>query len=71
MFNVAIFLLYISIRGEMGQTSVQDKELNRRCTFDAIDYYKIDIEWLSFQLVMIYLHSGGIYVRAIYEHQKE
>ena len=67
MFNVAIFLLYITIRGESGRTDAKEKEIKRRCTFDAIEYYQIDIEWLSFQLVMMYLHTGGIYLRVFFE----
>ena len=67
MFNTAIFFLYIAIRGELGKTDPKIKDKKRRCIYDSIEYYKIDIEWLSFQLVLMGLHCGALYGRLFYE----
>lgn len=53
--NTIIFLLYIQVRGIFG---FKDNEANEdRFKHDALDYYEQDIEWLSFQLVPIMVHS--------------
>lgn len=67
IFNTAIFLLYIVIRGELGKTDNKIKDRNRRAAFDPIEYYWIDIQWLSFQLVMLFLHFTVLYIRVTYD----
>ncbi len=57
--NAAIFLAFIQIRGILGYKS---RYLNKnRFKYDALDYYENDIEWLSFSLVPIFLHSTVFY----------
>lgn len=46
VLTVMIFLIYIQIRGVLGK-KIYEANTNR-FKFDAIDYYKIDIDWLSF-----------------------
>lgn len=55
LFNSAIFLFYIQIRGTFGFKN--DEANMERFKYDALDYYEKDIDWLSFQLVplMIYI----------------
>jgi hypothetical protein len=41
--------------------------LESRYKFDAIDYYKIDLEWFSFGFVMLVINITGLnYVSAIH-----
>ena len=46
IFTMVIFLLYIMCRGAIGKKDYKANE--QRYKFDAIEYYKIDIMWLSF-----------------------
>ena len=48
IFNTALFLMYIVIRGELGATDLKIKDEKMRCLYDAIEYYITDIEWVSF-----------------------
>jgi hypothetical protein len=43
---MVIFLLYISCRGAMGKKNFKANE--ERYKFDALEYYKFDVMWLSF-----------------------
>lgn len=44
--TATFFLAFIQIRGFVGKKRVDENR--NRYKFDAIDYYEIDIEWLSF-----------------------
>jgi len=49
IFCAVIFLIFVSVRGENGYTDRQ--ALGTRWQYDAIEYYKIDIDWLAFSFV--------------------
>ena len=47
--TMVIFLLYIMCRGAAGNKNYEDNK--ERYKFDALEYYKIDVQWLSFQTI--------------------
>lgn len=51
IFNTAIFLFYIQIRGVFGFKN--NKENDHRFKYDALDYYTEDIDWMGFQMLPI------------------
>lgn len=51
IMNMVLFLVYVTLRGQFGYKNyLANKD---RFKFDAIQYYKDDIQWLSFQTVPI------------------
>lgn len=49
VFNMVFFLLWIQIRGQFGfKNYIANKD---RYKYDALQYYKDDVQWLSFQIV--------------------
>lgn len=46
IFNMMLFLLYIQLRGQLGFKNYQANK--ERYKYDALQYYKADITWLSF-----------------------
>lgn len=62
LINTALFLMYIHLRGAFGFKNIQENA--NRYKFDALDYYDMDIEWVSFQFVPIGLSLSGMLVTA-------
>jgi len=58
IFNASIFLLYIQFRGVWGSKDEKANEL--RYKSDAIEYYELDIDWFSFQFVLLFVHVFGL-----------
>lgn len=44
--SASLYLAYISIRGLRGITTQESKR--ERYKYDAIEYYKLDIDWFAF-----------------------
>ena len=57
VINASVFLAYIQFRGAMGKKNMDENK--NRYKFDALDYYEIDIEWSSFQMVPMGLCITG------------
>lgn len=55
------FLLYIQLRGQFGYKKyLANKD---RYKFDALQYYKDDVQWLSFQTVPLMLKLSSYFDR--------
>jgi hypothetical protein len=49
--SAAVYLAYISIRGLLGLTTQESKR--ERYKYDAIEYYKLDMDWFAFIFVFL------------------
>ena len=51
LFTAVLFLLVVQCKGMLGFTSQEIKK--HRYKYDALEYYQSDIEWCTFNFVMI------------------
>ena len=56
----SLFMFFIQIRGFLGKKNLDANK--NRYKFDVLDYYEIDIEWLTFQTVPIGLCITGLLI---------
>lgn len=66
IFNTALFIFYIQVRGSFG---LKDDELNEsRFKYDALDYYEIDLNWTCYQSVPIFLIGIWLWREQFIDH---
>jgi len=46
IINMVLFLLYVTLRGQFGYKNYEANK--ERYKYDALQYYKDDVQWLSF-----------------------
>ena len=67
IMSAMVFLLRIQIKGLRGQTLPEHKK--DRFKYDAIEYYKLDMDWFAFNfiffsldvLTMVLIQTGALY----------
>ena len=61
LLSAIIYLFTIQFVGNFGNQSPEAKKyLETRYKFDALDYYKVDVEWFSFGCVLLVINITGL-----------
>lgn len=54
--TAVLYLFYISVKGMLGLANRDEIKHQERSKFDALEFYRVDIDWLAFSFVMLILN---------------
>ena len=61
VFSAIVYLLTVQFEGIFGDLSKRGRShVQHRYKYDALDFYKADIEWFSLCFMMIGIHLNGL-----------